>query len=101
MKTFLLIAISLLGCASAPEDTGSQDQDWFNQCHQENVFPITQDGQCANYVHFWCDDGNNQYLPVPALASNWIGTTCYQDETNNYVYVCLVDHNQAVVRCNK
>lgn len=98
----ILISLLLTACSSAPEDIGKQNQNWDNQCYQVQVAPITDDGLCTNLVHFWCKDGDNQYTYIPALASDWIGTTCYKDETNTYVYVCMVDdQNTAVVRCNK
>lgn len=97
----LLLLLTMLACSASPEPVESQTEHWFNTCSLtpvENNIPA-----CSTLYHFTCKDGDSQYLWIPAEGSNWLGTTCYQDSTGSYVYVCVDDTTtgKAEVRCGK
>jgi hypothetical protein len=101
MVKLSILAMILMGCgSSAPEDTGTQAQEWFNTCEMDYT-PIVSETDCRNAIHFTCKDGDSQWMVVEALGYNYIGTVCFQDQVHTYYYVCGVnDKNQAWVYCN-
>lgn len=97
---FLPFIFCLACSVQTAEPVGEQHQAWFNQCHFDYM-PLDQT-KCLNGLHFYCDDGDSQYLLINAPASNWIGQVCYQDPDHTYLYACVLDTttNRYEVRCD-
>lgn len=92
---FLILFV--IACSQAPEPTGSQSDPWFNTCDIEVVGSDVE--HCSNLVRFTCKDGTLEYLFVPALAMQWIGTPCLTSTDATYYYECGLVDGRAQVYC--
>jgi len=99
MRTLLLLG--LVACSSAPESVDSQAERWPNYCHFQYLDVNLE--YCSTFTHFYCNDGDSQYLWIPAEGSLWLGTPCITTPEQTYVYVCVNDTTTgwAEVRCSK
>jgi hypothetical protein len=94
---FLPLVFSLISCSDA---IASQPEPLPNPCHQDYIDEVNL-VSCYSLVHFYCTNGLDQWIYVPAEGANFMGTVCYQDENTTHVYACVDDHStfRAAVRC--